>query len=186
MNTVPSRRSTRRRCARPPAPRAACRSSRGLPASPDPDAKSHGLGDVDGVNDLLDFSDGEHVARQALVAARQLQLRGRIEEQVILARQPLEEHPHRDQALVLRCRTTAACHCPCAGNGTHAADSVRASRASPRRAALIVAILAPVDEVAEFDPPVLQRVPGEVHRPHPVDELDQVAPKAARDSGSPA
>jgi hypothetical protein len=40
------------------------------------------------------------------------------------------------------------------------------------------ALLAPVDEVAELDAAVLHRVHGEVHCAHPVDELDQVGPKA--------
>ena len=50
---------------------------------------------------LLDLLAREDVRRQAPMHARQLQLGSRIGEDVILACEPLEEHPQRDQPLLL-------------------------------------------------------------------------------------
>jgi len=51
---------------------------------------------------LLDLLAREDVRGQASMHARQLQLGSRIAQDVVLAREPLEEHPQRDQPLHLR------------------------------------------------------------------------------------
>jgi hypothetical protein len=61
-----------------------------------------GIADVRESKHALDFGDGEHVLRQPLLAAWQLEVGGRVREDHILAREPAEEAAHRHEAHALR------------------------------------------------------------------------------------
>ncbi len=54
------------------------------------------------LHDLFDLTGGEDVLGQGAAEPRQLQLRGRVMQDVILPRHPTEPHTQRDQAGVQR------------------------------------------------------------------------------------
>ena len=60
-----------------------------------------GIIDIGLTDHLLDLTQGQHVLRQSMLQARQLQLRGRVVEQMVLPREPAEEATDGDQARML-------------------------------------------------------------------------------------
>jgi hypothetical protein len=66
-----------------------------------PVAKASRLIEVRDSHHLLDLGDRQHVFREPVLEAWELQLGGGVVEQVVLPREPAEEGPHRDEPGVL-------------------------------------------------------------------------------------
>ena len=135
-----------------------------------------------GIEHLLDLGNAQDVARQSLLLAGEFELAGRVVEQVVLPRHPLEERPHRDQPFTLRLvrqRCTVGLPAVLEDVLPVALQDAACHLVRPPDAAL----LAPVDEVTHLDAPGLDRHRRVLACRRPGDELDQVAPEAAGQLG---